>query len=70
MAAEEMDLELLISVTGGLGTWQQDADNRLVYCKTNDTLGKCFARSCLLLLGHARGTLQNQQTNRHFLHER
>ena len=43
MAAEEMDLELLISVIGGLGTWQQDADNRLVYCRTHDTLGECFA---------------------------
>ena len=53
--AEEVDLELLISVTGGLGTWQQDADNGLVYCRTDDTLGECFADLALgCQPGHTR----------------
>ncbi|KAK9842310.1 hypothetical protein WJX81_005935 [Elliptochloris bilobata] len=36
--AEELDLELLISVTGGLGSWQRVENDGLVYCKTDDTL--------------------------------
>ncbi len=44
-----MDLELLISVTGGLGSWQQDEDGIARYCTTADTLGAnaraaCFSR--------------------------
>ena len=37
---EEFDHELLISVTGGLGSWQQDETGNTVYNKDEDCLGE------------------------------
>ena len=36
---EEFDHELLISVTGGLGTWHEDEFGRGAYVKDADCLG-------------------------------
>jgi len=52
---EEMDLELMISVTGGLGSWQQDEDGSARYCTTADTLGAHARTACLFLPAPRRG---------------
>lgn len=37
---EELDHDLLISCSSGLGSWLEDANGSLVYCKTDDCVGK------------------------------
>ena len=36
---EELDHDLLISCSSGLGSWLEDANGSLVYCKTDDCIG-------------------------------
>lgn len=45
----------MISVTGGLGSWQQDEDGSARYCTTADTLGAHARTACLFLPAPRRG---------------
>lgn len=37
---EKLDIELLISVAGGLGSWKEDEDGATLYTKDEDCLGE------------------------------
>lgn len=37
---DELDHELLISCTAGLGCWMEDKNGNIVYCKTDDCVGE------------------------------
>lgn len=60
---EEFDHELLISVTSGLGSWQQDEAGNQFYAKDPDCLGKPFLScvdGCLKLLSLPGACLSSQ----------
>ena len=39
---EELDHDLLISCSSGLGSWLEDANGTPVYCKTDDCIGRAY----------------------------
>lgn len=45
-AAALLDLDLLLSVSAGLGRWESDRAGRRVFRKDDDCTGECFFVLC------------------------
>jgi hypothetical protein len=64
MEEQALDLDLLLSVSAGLGRWESDRAGRRVFRKDDDCTGALFFRCCVGSAGAADGRSVDRRERR------